>query len=403
MGRDSILSTFHLTSGSMTDELRKRRGNMGWGIPASILLHAVFAAVLFFHLPLDFSEPQEEESVNVEIVPPPEEPEQKAEEQPVPEEPKPEAAKKEEAPPPPEPPKQEEAKQEEPPPPPEPPKQEETKQEEPPPPPPPSEPPQQQEAKPDEQPPANEQAGGQPIPVLRPVFEFGEKDSGPKKSEAGNASEEAEMPPAETPPDTETAEPPKPLEEEPVVAEEPPANPVPDDVTVPEVDIAAAERRQNGPSSETSPDATKADIVAPPPATQPKNEAAKTPPAEKPTELTEAKTLFSQRETNDPVATTAMGNVPRGVRAGQLCATEMQEQLRHASPRYRPEIVQVYRLPQGNVLEVRSGAFRASAQWYNLSFRCEIDEDATKVVSFAFDVGAPVPQSEWRKRGFPEF
>ncbi|MBP1844730.1 hypothetical protein J2046_002997 [Rhizobium petrolearium] len=178
---------------------------------------------------------------------------------------------------------------------------------------------------------------------------------------------------------------------------------MPDDVTVPEVDIAAADRRQNGPASETSPDATKADIVAPPPAAQPEGEPTKTPPAEKPTELTEAKTLFSQRETNDPVATTAMGNVPRGVRAGQLCATEMQEQLRHASPQYRPEIVQVYRLPRGNVLEVRSGAFRASARWYNLSFRCEIDEDATKVVSFAFDVGAPVPQSEWRKRGFPEF
>lgn len=384
----------------MTDELRKRRGNMGWGIPASILLHAVFAAVLFFHLPLDFSEPQEEESVNVEIVPPPEEQEEKAEEQtapeePKPEEPKPEEAKKEEAPPPPEPPKQEEAKEEKAPPPPEPPKPEETKQEEPPPPP--SEPPQQQEAKP------NEQAGGQPLPVLRPVFEFGEKDSGPKKSETGNASEEAEMPPAETPTDAETAEPPKPSEGEPVVAEEPPANPVPDDVAVPEVDIAATDQRQDGPVSETSPDATKADIVAPPPAAQPKSEPAKTPPAEKPTELTEAKTLFSRNETSDPVATTAMGNMPRGVRAGQLCATEMQAQLRHASPQYRPEIVQVYRLPQGNVLEVRSGAFRASAQWYNLSFRCEVDEDATKVVSFAFDVGAPVPRSEWRKRGFPEF
>ncbi|WP_436814779.1 DUF930 domain-containing protein [Neorhizobium sp. DT-125] len=382
------------------DEPEKRRGEMGWGIPASILLHAVFAGILFFHLPLDVSEPQQEESVNVEIVPPPEEPEVKAEEA------------KQEEPKPPEPPKTEEAeKQEPPPPPPEPLKQQEEAKEEPPPPPPqPQEkaeqpeppPPQQEEAKPEEQPSANEQATGQPIPVLRPVFEFGEKDSGPRKSETGNASQEAETPPAESPPDAEATEAPK-SSEEPVVAEEPPANPLPEDIKVPEVDVASADPQQNGSASEISLDAIKADIAAAPSATVAQDEPSKTPAAGKPPELTEAKTLFSQNETGDPIATAAMGNVPRGVRAGQLCATEMQAQLRHSSPPYRPEIVQVYRLSSGTVLEVRRGAFRASAQWYDLSFRCEVDENATKVLSFAFDVGAAVPQSEWRKRGFPEF
>jgi hypothetical protein len=53
-------------------------------------------------------------------------------------------------------------------------------------------------------------------------------------------------------------------------------------------------------------------------------------------------------------------------------------------------------------MDVKRSQFNADGQWYDLSFRCEIDADATKVVSFAFDIGNPVPRSEWRSRGFPE-
>jgi hypothetical protein len=54
------------------------------------------------------------------------------------------------------------------------------------------------------------------------------------------------------------------------------------------------------------------------------------------------------------------------------------------------------------MLQVKD-AFRADGRWYDLSYRCEIDADAMKVVSFAFDVGEPIPRSEWRKRGLPDF
>ncbi|WP_105400561.1 MULTISPECIES: DUF930 domain-containing protein [unclassified Neorhizobium] len=373
----------------MTDLSGKPRGDIRWGIPASILVHVVFAAALFFHLPVDQSEPQKEETVQVEIVPPPEEPkpeEKKAEEK------KPEEAKPEEKKPP-EPAKQEEAKKAEPPPPPpEPPKQEEAKKAEPPPPPAPEE-------KPAEPPPAKE-AKKQPLPVLRPVFEFGEKDAGPKKSLTGNASKETTNPPAESKVDAEAVEPVKQAKEAPAVVEAPPANPVPDDIQLPEVGIAAANGLQNGPIAGTSPDATKTEIVTAPPIASPKNDPTKTPTPGKPTELTEAKTLFSQSATGDSIATIAMSNVPRGVRAGQLCSTELSAQLRHAS--YRPDYVPEPRLPQGTVLNVSGAGFRAAGQWYDLSFQCVINEDATKVVSFAFNVGAPVPRSEWRKRRFPE-
>ncbi|MBP2558347.1 hypothetical protein J2857_001098 [Neorhizobium galegae] len=363
----------------MTDLSGRPRGDIGWGIPASILVHVVFVAALFFHLPVDQSEPEKEESVQVEIVPPPVEPEKKPEEQKAEEKKPTEEAKPEEKKPP------------------EPAKQEEAKKAEPPPPPPPA-----PQEKPAEPPPSAKEAKGQPLPVLRPVFEFGEKDSGPKKSETGNASKETTSPPAESKADAEAAEPVKQAKEAPIVVEAPPANPVPDDIQLPEVGVAAANGLQNGPVAGVSPDATKTEIVTAPPTASPKSAPSKTPTADKPVELTEAKTLFSQSATGDAIATTAMGNVPRGVRAGQLCATELREQLRHSAQSYRPEMLPAYRLPSGTVLEVKRGAFRANAQWYDLSFRCEVDEDATKIVSFAFDIGAPVPQSEWRKRGFPE-
>ncbi|WP_037076189.1 DUF930 domain-containing protein [Neorhizobium vignae] len=382
----------------MTDLSGKPRGDIGWGIPASILVHVVFAAALFFHLPVDQSEPEKEESVQVEIVPPPEEPEKKPEEQKAEEKKAEEKKPAEEAKPeekkPPEPAKQEEAKKAEPSPPPEPPKQAEAKKQEPPPPAP--------EQKPTEPPPSAEEAKKQPLPVLRPVFEFGEKDAGPKKSETGNASKETTNPPAESKADAEAVEPVKQVKEAPTVVEAPPANPVPDDIQLPEVGVAAANGLQNGPVTGTSPDATKTEIVTAPPTASPKSDPSKTPTPGKPVELTEAKTLFSQSATDDPIATTTIGRIPRGVRAGQLCATELSFQLWHASPPFPADLVRPYRLSSGSVLEVKRSEFRAKAQWYELSFRCEVNEDATKVISFAFEVGAPVPRSEWRKRGFPE-
>ncbi|WP_105430117.1 DUF930 domain-containing protein [Neorhizobium sp. T6_25] len=376
----------------MTDLSGKPRGDIRWGIPASILVHVVFAAALFFHLPVEQSEPQKEETVQVEIVPPPEEPEKPKPEEKKAEEKKPEEAKPEETKPP-EPAKQEEAKKAEPPPPPpEPPKQEEAKKAEPPPPPAPEEKP--------AEPPPTEEAKKQPLPVLRPVFEFGEKDAGPKKSLTGNASKETTNPPADSKANAEAVEPVKQAKEAPAVVEAPPANPVPDDIQLPEVGIAAANGLQNGPIAGTSPDATKTEIVTAPPIASPKSDPSKTPPSGKPVELTEAKTLFSQSATGDTIATVAIAGMPRAFRAGELCSTELEAQLRNAS--YNVRSWPRPRLPKGTVLDVQNVGFSANNQWYDLSFRCVIDEGATKVVSFAFKVGAPVPRSQWRARGFPE-
>jgi len=268
-----------------TSEQPARKVN--WGVPASVAAHVLIVALLIFGLPLPQFEPQQPEAIAIELVPPPEPQE---EEQP-PEEP---------------------AQEEEP--------AEEPEPETPP-----------QEAA------AGQEADAPPIPVLRPVFQFGDQDSGPREATDGSASEEAET-------------------------EEP----------------------------------------APDPDPEPVDEAAAPLPAEKPPiDLAEARTLFSRAVTDDPVAMTAMAGLPREIRGSELCTTELREQLRNATPPYWPDLLPSYRLGGGTVMEVREAAFRASGQWYDLGFRCEVDADATRVVSFAFTIGEAIPRHQWRARGFP--
>ncbi|MCF6367346.1 DUF930 domain-containing protein [Rhizobium halophilum] len=303
---------------------------MRWGIPASILFHAVLAVILIFGLPLELPTPPEEEAVTVEIVEPPPEPAP----EPEPEEPAEEEALAEEESP-------------EPPP-----------AEEQPPEPPPSPAP--------EMPAEEGTAAAPPIPTLRPVFEFGEETTGPRVAVEGNSSTEA----AETQSDAAESAPPD----------------------APEA-LAAAGQPDDWAVDEAA--------TAPPETTENATEVAEQPSEDPLEELAEAKTLFSPDLTEDAVARTAMEDIPRSMRATQLCETELTEQLRNASPPRDPDFIPRSPLSEGTILELRQTAFRAQGQWYNLSFRCEINDEATKVVGFGFNIGAPVPRSQWRQRGFP--
>ncbi|QFY60719.1 DUF930 domain-containing protein [Rhizobium grahamii] len=376
---------------------KRHWGVFGWGIVASVLLHLVVVGAFFLKLP-DMPQPVEEEAVSVDLVPPPEE---KKPEEPKPEEKPPELKMPDE--------KQEEKKAEEnkaeekkleekpaepPPPPPPPPPPEKKPEEKPPEEKPAAEPPKAEEPKPE----GKEAGGAQPLQPLRPVFQFGDKDTGPEKTETGNASASSGKPnptPSDKPPEL---KPEAAAKADAPPSDKPPAKPVPDDIALPEVATAETHIANNAPAAADNPDVKTT--------MGPQNEAdAGATEADKAgtDELTEAKTLFSQKTTNDPVAKTAIDGLPRGMRVAQLCSTELREQLIHAPQRYRPELLPSYRLSQGTVLEVKRGAFRASARWYDMSFRCEVDADATKVVSFAFDVGDVVPKSQWKSRGFPSY
>lgn len=358
----------------------KRWGKLGGGLTVSLVLHAVLFAAFLVHFSPAQPEAPVEESVAVELVPPPEEPAPEEPEQKAEEPAKPEEAEKPEPPPPP----PEEKPEEKPPEPPaaaEPPPVEEPPVEEPA-----AEPPPPAPAPAEEEPPSGNEEEGQPIRVLDPVVQFGEKDTGPRQSEEGEVVTDAGTPPPDAP------EVPEVPEEEPAAA-----TPMPEDIALPEVELGANSAQEAGP--EALSDAAKTEIIA----AVPKEKPSDTPPVEAPPALTEAKTLFSRKDSDDPVAMRDMTNLSRSARADRLCLTELREQLRHASPPHDPELLPSFGLKKGTVLDIPTAAFRAEGQWYNLSFRCEVDEEVTKVMTFGFNVGTAVPRGDWKSRGFPSF
>jgi len=119
--------------------------------------------------------------------------------------------------------------------------------------------------------------------------------------------------------------------------------------------------------------------------------------------LTQARKIFSRSKTSDPIARLAMAMVSRDERFDRLCGTELVAQLKHGSPAYNPVLFPRVVRPQGNVFDLPNGSFRDAQGWRELSFKCEVDSEAMKVVSFAFSVGKPIPKSEWQSRGFPEY
>lgn len=313
---------FTFTSVAMESDVRNQRMVFGWALPASLVVHLLIAAILIFGLPTSLLSPDKEQAVAVELVPPPNPAEKTAAE---------------------------------------------------PPPPPPEKPKAEKSPEPHVEGPSaakNDPAQQAPVPTIRPVVEFGEKDEGPRQSIDGDSTED---------------EAPAPVQEA--------------DKQDLEALLAAAEAEQSNPAAQpTMPQSQQPEPAAPePPAAKPEAPAK----ARKPATLEKAKKLFSRAAAGNARATTAMGNIPRPVRAGQLCLTELRAQLMNGSPPYFPDLLPSEFRNDGKTVDIPKTAFRASGQWYDLGYRCEVDTDALRVVSFAFRVGKAIPSSEWKRRGLP--
>ncbi|PZV38280.1 DUF930 domain-containing protein [Mesorhizobium kowhaii] len=392
----------------MKDEARERRRNLLWGLPASLILHALIAALVVYNVPRPPQQPQQEQAVNVALVPPPDQP--KPAPAPPPKDPK---AKK----------------------PPEP------KVEK---------PPEQNVEKP--QPPEKQPRKPSPIEVLKPVFQFGDKDTGPRKSLDGASARDNSPSPAK---DDDSKPPvvPKPAENQPAApadSDQPPAStkaaekPVTatkdaepaqekQATSTQELDKQQADKQEAGArDAEKQTEAAPTPLAAgggdgeielpmsaetpkPKPANAPKpgpskvsksgSESAKRPSSTAATAdasraysgLPGVRKLNSQSATGDALATTSMSGVSRDQRAGKLCASVLQQQLLDAS--YLPVLLPFVRLKAGNILDAPDVAFRTTTGWYHLSFRCEVDTDATRVSSFAYRVGTVISAEEAARFG----
>ncbi|AXS42069.1 DUF930 domain-containing protein [Breoghania sp. L-A4] len=277
--------------------------------------------------------------------------------------------------------------------------------------------------------------------MLKPVVEFGETDSGSEVAPDGDAAEageqtepdeteaeqpepelaeleqaepeqvEPEAPEAAAAPETAEAEPADPLE-----APEPEAS----DTELPELEAAGTEFPE--PDLPPSEVAMSLPVLASENGAEPLGDAASAlprlaaplpKPAAGPSEaasaaapsgpMTEAKELFSTAMLDGERARTAMAGMPPSERVDVLCMTELRAQLNAADPPRPPELLPSFRVQPGTVLEPRNAAFRSRGLWYELAFRCETDAGATRVVKFSHRIGAAIPRTEWRQRGFPSF
>ena len=440
-------------SDAPTEEARRSNRWFFSGVLAvSLLLHTLVALALIGGVARQFAQPQVD-PIDVELVAPPElkTPEQKTPEfkipeleQPKPKAPEPEEKKPEEKKPPeqnpeeqkPEEKKQEAPKAEQPPPPPPPPSEQKPEDK-------PAEP--DKPTEPEKKAEADKKAEEKPAPiVLKPVVEFGDTESGPRKAEDGSAAQEAntseqpeetpeesaqagedagepkdaqaaEVDPAETPP-AETADTQEKPQEEKTQPEQTQA-----EQTEPASSEAPAPQIL---SSDTADDAAPDDFgtvgrivtsatPAPKPAQRPSARTASNSSAtsarqngnsgRKSPRLVEARRLLSTAAVGGSRARAAMAGMPPGQRLTRLCMTELDAQLSDWDPTRPPEILPRFRHASGNVLQSDDVAYGSRGVWYGLAFRCEADKGVTRVVKFSFRVGPPVPPAKRLQLGLPPF
>jgi len=367
----------------MKDKMQERRRRLLWALPTSLLLHALVVALLIYGLPRPPQRPPEEQAVSVALVPPPEPPK-----------PKPSPA-----------PSPKNLKAEKPP---------EQKTEKPP--------------QPEKQPPKPAE-----IAILKPVFQFGDKDTGARKSLEGNSVQDNGPAPAKNddskaPVEAKDAEnkstaPSDSGEQADAIRNEENQDTPAQKIDKQEADVRDADK-QIAAAPLVAPGAgdevelpNSAEAPKPRPVKAPKLNFTKVPKpgsrsaksagsTDKPVAASQGysglpgvRKLYSQDATGDPLATTSMAGVPREQRAARLCASELQQQLLAVS--YFPSLVPLVPLKAGNVVDVPDTAFRTRTTWYNLGFRCEVDTAATKVLSFTYQVGTAIPPEQWARLGLP--
>ncbi|MCA1407635.1 DUF930 domain-containing protein [Ensifer sp. IC3342] len=296
---------------------------IGWGMPTSVALHLALAFLLLFRLPEVPPEPAKEQSVNVELVPPP----------------SPKPAEK-----------------------------------------PPAEP-AKSSTKPSAQPQAFESASAH--------AEVKEAQRPPQsQSEAQDAPKAVEQP-KPMPSKTETA-----------MRELPEVKPAPLVLATPQPDAAAQEGETEAASLENVP----VPAQRPPPETAGEQESPEPPGAKvdlKSDKLVPAKELFSPNALSNPRIKQALGKLPVKARIAQICSIEALEQIRNQRPGAFPDMLARAGTISTSAVTAIGSAYRSKANWYNVDFKCEVDAEATSVVSFSLAIGGAVPKSEWDARQLP--
>jgi len=156
----------------------------------------------------------------------------------------------------------------------------------------------------------------------------------------------------------------------------------PKEIELPKVEVTETGATKDGPAA-IGVDEAKTILMpetAPEPATADQTDKTEPKPDAKPPQqdrLKRAKTLLSKQAMSSPRAQSAMVDLSREDRIGVLCASELQAQLQQGTPAHIPDILPRLKGTVGNVLSL-TRSFRDNTGWYDITFRCEVDDDATK-------------------------
>lgn len=90
-------------------------------------------------------------------------------------------------------------------------------------------------------------------------------------------------------------------------------------------------------------------------------------------------------------------------RLEQICDYEAMRRIGRDGKEFRPDRSQSNAVSEpkheGSMLIANGAAFRSKGQWYQFSFTCKGAPDHLSVVSFAYQIGEPIPEGKWEEYG----
>jgi hypothetical protein len=90
-------------------------------------------------------------------------------------------------------------------------------------------------------------------------------------------------------------------------------------------------------------------------------------------------------------------------RAHQACVIKGIEELRRGKRLPGADRLQTGILSpavlDGTTVLAKGGAVRAKDHWYALKFTCAVTPDLSKAISFTYELGAEIPETEWDELG----
>lgn len=123
--------------------------------------------------------------------------------------------------------------------------------------------------------------------------------------------------------------------------------------------------------------------------------------------MTPAKRFFSGGLLADPrsrPAREALPSLAPDERILQLCNIEAMGQVQTTKEAsFEPDLVVAYAMAEpalsDHAVSADGAAFRSRKRWYGIRYRCTVSPDLSKVDSFAYRIGEPIPEDQWARHG----